>query len=224
MIQTQDLRAVTFDVGGTLIVPWPSVGHVYVEVAARNGYASLSPDLLNRRFAASWKAFQNFRHTRSEWATLVDTTFHGLIDTPPSRSFFPALYDRFGEPGAWHVFEDVVPTLDGLKSRGLKLGVISNWDDRLRPLLRALKLHDYFETIVVSCEVGCAKPSRLIFDQAVRELAVPAGAILHIGDSYQLDVQGAESAGFRALMVQRGARPLRSDAIHSLQELQAERA
>ena len=42
------IRAVTFDVGGTLIEPWPSVGHVYAEVAAQHGWAGLSIEALNR--------------------------------------------------------------------------------------------------------------------------------------------------------------------------------
>ena len=64
----------------------------------------------------------------------------------------------------------MIPTLDALAARGLKLGVISNWDERLRPLLRRLKLAGYFETIVVSREVRASKPARAIFQHAVRRL------------------------------------------------------
>ena len=41
----------------------------------------------------------------------------------------------------------------------MKLGVISNWDDRLRPLLQVLGLEERFDSIVISCEVGDSKPS-----------------------------------------------------------------
>src|SRR5580700_10426449 len=44
------IRAVTFDVGGTLIEPWPSVGRVYAEVAARHGLEVAAEDL-DRQFA-----------------------------------------------------------------------------------------------------------------------------------------------------------------------------
>src|SRR5882762_4186463 len=87
------IQAVTFDVGGTLIEPWPSVGHAYAEVAARNGLPGLSPAVLNRRFARAWRALRNFNHRRSEWSTLVDETFRGLAKPLPGKTFFPQLYD-----------------------------------------------------------------------------------------------------------------------------------
>jgi putative hydrolase of the HAD superfamily len=213
------IRAVTFDVGGTLIEVWPSVGHVYAEVAARRGVKRLSARLLNRRFAAAWRAAKQFRHSRSGWARLVDATFHGLTERPPSRSFFPELYKRFSAPDAWRIFEDVVPTLDALTARGLKLGVISNWDERLRPLLEQLKLAGYFEVIVVSREVRASKPSRAIFQQAVRRLGLPSEAVLHVGDSRSMDVRGARAAGLSALLLERAACGARAGRIKSLREL-----
>jgi putative hydrolase of the HAD superfamily len=133
----QRILAVTFDVGGTLLTPHPSVGHIYAEVAARHGYKGVPPALLNRRFAAAWRRLKNFHYTRAHWAGLVDATFRGLIPVPPSRSFFPTLYERFAEPGAWRIYEDALPVLEAQAARGVKLGIISNWDERLRPLLRA---------------------------------------------------------------------------------------
>jgi len=192
-------RAVTFDVGGTLIKPWPSVGHVYAEVAARHGVKNVPPEGLNSRFAAAWKALRNFNHTRTEWAAMVDASF----GFPVNSDLFSDIYERFAEADAWHVFEDVVPTLESLAANGIKLGVISNWDERLRPLLRALKLQDYFEIIVVSCEVGFLKPSPVIFLQAAEKLGVAPGAILHVGDSFEMDVEGARGAGFQAAELRR---------------------
>src|ERR1700704_702865 len=81
------IQAVTFDVGGTLIKPWPSVGHVYAEVAARHGLEAASPEQLNRQFAEAWREFKNFNHGREEWAVLVDRTFAGVSEEPPSRTF-----------------------------------------------------------------------------------------------------------------------------------------
>jgi putative hydrolase of the HAD superfamily len=215
------LRAVTFDVGGTLIEPWPSVGHIYATVAARHGCRRLSPTLLNRRFARAWRGLRDFRHTASEWAALVDATFHGLTPVLPSQTFFPELYDRFSQPQAWRVYDDVRPALEALASSGLRLGVISNWDDRLRPLLRRLRLDRYFTAIIVSCEVAAPKPSPIIFQAAAAALALPPSAILHIGDCLPLDVRAAKAAGFRALRLQRRLDRPTDGAIKSLQELLA---
>src|SRR5437879_4440409 len=165
-------QAVTFDVGGTLIEPWPSVGHVYAEVAGRHGLRNLSPEDLDYQFAQAWRTLKEFNHTRAEWEALVQATFRGAAEAQVSTDLFCDLYQRFGQPEAWRVFEDVVPALESLASRGIKLGVISNWDERLRPLLRQLKLYDYFDAIVVSHEVGFPKPSPVVFQHAAEKLAL----------------------------------------------------
>jgi putative hydrolase of the HAD superfamily len=215
------IQAVTFDVGGTLIQPWPSVGHVYAEVAARNGLRGLSPALLNRRFARAWRALKNFNHRRSEWSALVDETFRGLANPPPGKTFFPQLYQCFAEPDAWRIFDDVRPALEQLHGRGIRLAVISNWDERLRPLLRRLGLAKFFCTVVVSCDLGHPKPSPLIFRAAARALQLPPQAILHVGDSFVMDVQGARAAGFRALLLNRGRTGGRKQSICRLTDVLA---
>ena len=213
------IAAVTFDVGGTLIEPWPSVGHVYAEAAARHGLAGISPEVLNARFKAAWHAAAGFDYTRKSWENLVNRTFDELAPRDVQQAFFPEIYDRFAQETVWRIFDDVQPTLDTLASRGLRLAVISNWDERLRGLLRRLNL-DQFETFAISCEVGFPKPSPVIFNHAARELDLRPDAILHVGDSLELDVEGAHAAGFRAVHLQRGKQAdAVGSAIRSLAEL-----
>lgn len=215
-----EIKAVTFDVGGTLIEPWPSVGHVYAEVAARYGMRNVSAEALNERFQRAWSARKPFQHSRASWQELVDEVFLGHCD-PPSQTFFPELYDRFSEPDAWRVFADVRPTLDALDSRNVKLGVISNWDERLRGLLRAFKLDQHFDTLAISCEIGSPKPSPVIFEEAAIKLGLPANAVLHVGDSLEMDVVGARRAGFHALRIDRNASKPAVETMISLAELPA---
>jgi putative hydrolase of the HAD superfamily len=212
------IRAVTFDVGGTLIEPWPSVGHIYAEVAAQYGWKGIDPARLNRRFAAAWRQLRDFRHTRRQWAALVEAAFAGAIPPGTSRSFFNLLYKRFAQPDAWRIIDDVVPALNSLAERGLKLGVISNWDDRLLPLLDRLKLRPHFQVIVVSCRVRCIKPDQRIFFRTARRLGLSPSEILHVGDSFEADVQGARRAGFRSVLLRRGQAPGKR-AINSLLEV-----
>jgi len=196
------IRAVTFDVGGTLVQPWPSVGHVYAEVASQNGL-QICPELLNRQFAKAWNGFEGFNHTKADWGRVVDLTFQDLVPTPPSLTFFDQLYSRFSAPEVWHIFPDVHHSLELLRSRGLKLAVISNWDERLRPLLHSLELDRYFEEIVISCEVGVPKPSAVIFSRAAEDLRLSPGEILHVGDDPIADVEGARAAGFKGVFLDR---------------------
>jgi putative hydrolase of the HAD superfamily len=216
---SEQIEAVTFDVGGTLIECWPSVGHIYAEVAARFGHRDLSATLLNRQFRTAWRQLKDFRHTPEQWSTLVDATFQGVIEALPSLTFFPELFKRFSEPGAWHIFDDVLPILQALKDRGVKLGIISNWDDRLRPLLEKLKLDSYFQTKVISCEIGQPKPSRLMFDSACHALESNPLNTVHIGDSHEMDFEGARAAGLQALWLRRGQRCSSAGEIQSLSEL-----
>ena len=146
-------KAITFDVGGTLIKPWPSVGHVYAAVAAQHGVRA-EPEELTHRFVDAWNRKEDFYYTKENWAALVDDSFVGLTTTLPSRSFFEDLYLRFSEPDCWHVYEDVIPILTALRERGVRLAVIPNWDVRLRPLLRALNLVDLFDGIAFLQKLG----------------------------------------------------------------------
>jgi putative hydrolase of the HAD superfamily len=220
MPKAQNILAVTFDVGGTLIRPWPSVGDVYAGVAAKHGHHDISPDVLNERFAAAWRGLEQFQHGRDEWAALVDQVFDGLTDQPPSTSFFPEIFTQFGEPEAWRIFDDVKPAIDALASLGVNLAVISNWDDRLQPLLERLGLRKYLETVVVSCETGFSKPSPVIFEHAARKLGLAPEFILHVGDSRREDLQGAEAAGFQARLIERGKPGAGPGRIRSLLELE----
>jgi putative hydrolase of the HAD superfamily len=213
----EGIQAVTFDVGSTLIEPWPSVGHIYAEVAATHGHGNVSAEELERRFHLAFRTHGKAVNTKPEWARIVVETFAGLLPRPTSESFFPELYERFARAGAWRIFDDVAPTLAALRQHGLKLGVVSNWDDRLRSLLNSLQLANHFEIIVVSCEVGASKPSPQIFEAAVNQLGVPRTSILHVGDSLEMDVQGAHAAGLSAMQIKREVG--RPGAIRSLLDL-----
>ena len=192
-----EIKAVTFDVGGTLIEPWPSVGHVYAEVAERHGLHS-APEDLNQRFRAAWKAKRNFRHSRADWAALVRATF----GTDACDAFFPEIYERFASAKVWRVFDDVRPALIRLKAQGMKLGVISNWDERLRPILGQLELTSFFDAIVVSHEIGFCKPAPEIFREALRILQLSGQHVLHVGDSETEDVAGASGVGMQTVIRQ----------------------
>jgi putative hydrolase of the HAD superfamily len=215
------ITAVTFDVGGTLVEPWPSVGHVYAEVAARFGITEIAPDALNRQFAAAWKGRRDFDYSRAAWQEVVNQTFARLWPEPPGQRCFDAIYEHFATAAAWRLFDDVLPALAALKARGLKLAVVSNWDERLRPLLRDLRLDVHFDAFAISHETGCTKPAPEIFQRAVAQLDVPPACILHIGDSATEDVAGARAAGISATLLDRQATQSSSTVARDLRWLLA---
>lgn len=218
MKRRDSIQAVTLDVGGTLITPHPTVGAVYARVAARNHSPAPPAEELDRRFRQAWEGSRPFGYSRDSWASLVDEVFDGLVPRPPSETFFGELYDEFTRASAWRLFEDVLPALESLAGHGLDLGIISNWDERLRPLLHALRLDRYFNCLVISCEAGFPKPSPVIFQEALRQLGRPASAVLHVGDALREDFAGAMAAGLPALHLQRDAAP-HDGQIQSLAEI-----
>jgi len=113
----------------------------------------------------------------------------------------------------------VLPTLEALGIRKMRLAVISNWDDRLRVLLESLAIAHQFEVIIVSAEVGHTKPLLEIFQTAAEALQLPPDGILHVGDSEKEDHQGALAAGFQSRWLCRdGTEPI-GHSITSLEDL-----
>src|SRR5262249_20751752 len=114
---------------------------------------------------------------------------------------------------AWAVYPEVPAALDALRARGLRLGVISNWDTRLPAVLGELDLASRFDTLGYSSGVGVEKPDPRIFQRALRDLRVAAEAALRVGASPLEDLGGAAACGMHARLVARlpaaaGARTL----------------
>lgn len=198
-----DLKAISFDVGGTLIEPWPSVQRIYAAVAEEFGCAGISEDRLKHQFVDAWKARRHFGYSRDEWRELVAQTYEGTAASEQIDLLFPALYERFEQAGCWRVFPEVVPVLGRLRALGFRLAITSNWDERLRPLLSALALRDFFEVVTVSAEEGVHKPDARLFHRTCGALDLPAAQVLHVGDSVREDFEGARGAGLRSIHVTR---------------------
>jgi HAD superfamily hydrolase (TIGR01549 family) len=90
-------------------------------------------------------------------------------------------------------------TLLEFRSRGLKLGVLSDFpaEDKLE----RLGLGDCWDVVVCSERIGYLKPAREPFDALAGMLGCPAGRILYVGNNRSYDVGGARAAGFRTAIV-----------------------
>jgi len=103
----------------------------------------------------------------------------------------------------WHLFPDAVPTLQYLKEKGYKMGVISNWDRSARNLLERHHLTPFFDTIIISSEEGVEKPSREIFNHALTKAEVSPNECIYIGDNYYDDAVGSSKVGMESLIINR---------------------
>jgi putative hydrolase of the HAD superfamily len=117
-------------------------------------------------------------------------------------------------------YPDVVPALQALRERGLRLVVVSNWDCSLPRWLERAGLGALLDGAVSSAAVGRAKPAAAVFAEGLRVAGVGADRAVHVGDSLEADVEGARAAGVRAVLLVRDGEPAAGvQAIRSLAEL-----
>jgi putative hydrolase of the HAD superfamily len=100
-------------------------------------------------------------------------------------------------------YPDAAPALGRVRTLGLPTAVVSNWDCSLRGVLADLGLAGLLDAVVVSAEVGSAKPDPGIFEAALQTLGCLPQTALFVGDSLDTDVAGARNAGLRAVLLDR---------------------
>ncbi len=103
------------------------------------------------------------------------------------------------------LFDDVLPALSELKSKGLILGLISNVDHDIAPLCQKLGLSPLLQIVVTSQDTGFNKPHPEIFKEAVRQAGVQAQEAMYVGDQYQIDVIGANGVGMQGVLLDRNS-------------------
>ncbi|MCC5840044.1 MAG: HAD-IA family hydrolase [Opitutales bacterium] len=204
MKHSTQIRAVTFDIGGTLIVPEPSVGAVYAEVAQTFGVTQ-SPELLDARFYEGFRRASANCPSSAEkvfWETVVRHVFAPAdLDEITFRRIFEAVYTTFGEGRRWRILDGVPHILQTLSERGFRLAALSNADARFHSVLRDLELTPYFEAVFLSGDIGCEKPDPRIFRHVEKALGLDPQYMLHVGDSLKHDITGAHNAGWAARLI-----------------------
>ena len=66
--------------------------------------------------------------------------------------------------------------------------MVSNFDTRLRPLLKSLGVLSLFDAIIISAEIGVEKPNPILFETACQQLGVQPEATVHVGDDRRYDM------------------------------------
>ena len=201
------------DAMGTLIGLRRSVGSTYAAFAAEHGL-SVEASAINAAFPGLFRAAPPLAFPGLEgeallaaeqrwWAELIDASLQASGHTGPMPpALGPALFEHFATAEPWQVYDDVVEHLQRWRHAGLKLAVVSNFDQRLYKLLEHLELAPLFDAVVVSSQVGSAKPDPLPFQRALEQLGLQATSVWHIGDSPE-DEAGAQAAGVHCVLIER---------------------
>jgi putative hydrolase of the HAD superfamily len=100
------------------------------------------------------------------------------------------------------VYDEVPEALARWRAQGLRLAVVSNFDQRLERLLAAFDLLGWMDVVILSSRAGAAKPSPQPFQLALDQLGLEPRQAWHIGDSPE-DEAGARAAGLPCLLVRR---------------------
>jgi HAD superfamily hydrolase (TIGR01509 family) len=193
------IRGVLFDWGDTLFSP-PDAASVIVSAARERGVA-IEPERARALWEELWEAGKmpdelakgrdlSAAAHREVWTRLferADSAVPGIA----SR-----LYERVMDPRAWIPYPDTPPTLQALRARGIKIGIVSNVPQDLRPIFAAHGLAESVDSFTHSFEVGAEKPDPRIFLRACESLGTAPGETLMVGDHPVADA-GALKAGLR---------------------------
>lgn len=209
---TEELDAIVFDVGGTLLGMKPTRAEVFARVLLANGFEVDHTRLSKAIRKANRDLDEEFARIESEddprfWKRFDSLVLEEIGFTGDFRRMHKELVKEFNgfipNVETWVDFPETKETLKELKRREFKLGVISNGTGLVNRVLDNLDLTKNFDFVIVSDEVGINKPSPKIFKMAADRAGTSPNRILFIGDRLSTDVKGAVDAGMNAILVDR---------------------
>jgi putative hydrolase of the HAD superfamily len=207
------IKAILFDLDGTLRHSLPTSGEVFLEhlksiglhVSEENRiraehwvhfYFAYSPELqsdlniFNDDQKGFWVNFTQRRLVASGILPAQATELAPQISKYMSEAYKP-------EP---HVPEDARVLLKFLKEAGYTLGMVSNRDNPFQEEMQKLDLDCYFQFFLAGGEVNSYKPDVLIFERALELAGTSAQETMYVGDNYFADIVGSQRAGLMPVL------------------------
>ncbi|KAJ1519590.1 hypothetical protein ONE63_004865 [Megalurothrips usitatus] len=211
---TRVLKLITFDATETLMVFQPPVAVKYAECAKRFGIV-VDPGDVMKGFKAPFKELSknhpNFGRGsglgwRAWWTEVVVRTFKSAApscDDKTLQQLAAFLIEEYQTARCWALADGTLDILDHLKTKGVPLGVISNYDERLESTLKSLGIHSYFDFFLTSYSAGVMKPHKEIFELARcrKPGNIAPECCAHVGNSLEFDYLGAKNAGWKPFLV-----------------------
>jgi putative hydrolase of the HAD superfamily len=199
--------AVFFDVDFTLVHPGPRFqASGYCETCARHGL-TVDPAKFEAAVVGAADVLDSSDQLFNP-QVYIDYTARiiQLMGGDAAASLAPAreIYDDWAVNQHFTLYDDVDETLRALKAKGLQIGLITNGHRSLTAFQSHFELDGLIDVTLSSRQHGYMKPHPSIFRAALELAQVAAADSVMVGDSYSHDVQGAESAGMRGILIARG--------------------
>ena len=214
------VRAVVFDVDFTLAKPGPDLGpEGYRRLGARYGL-TLDPsryDDARRAALVDLKRHPELDHDEEIWIRFTQRIIEGMGGIGDTYAAACEMEGAWAHAHHFELYDDAIPTLDALRGRGLKLGLLSNSARDLEEFVGHHRLT--VDAVLTSRSHGKTKPHETIFRRMLELLDVAAGEAVMVGDTIEDDVEGATAVGMRAVLVDREGRYPRHDSISGLRAL-----
>lgn len=202
------VRMVTLDALGTLVELEPPWVHLAAVLGLEPGppvIAAVRREMAHyREHAHEGRDAESLAALRQECAKILSAELGLEVDVPTMMSAI-----RF------RAYPDSAPALSALRAAGLRLACVSNWDCSLPEVLEGCGLRAGLDVVVTSAGAGARKPDPAIFSPALEACDCSPAEALHVGDTPEEDISGAQAAGIRALCLDRDG----AGDIASLEEI-----
>jgi putative hydrolase of the HAD superfamily len=210
---------VFLDMGNTLIYFDGS----WQEIRSRSACALADYLQSTGRFSIDWQDFirsyieklrsyylereMNYLETSVEITVNMFLTEYGLsgLSSADLRAALQAMYAV--SQAHWHPEDDTLSTLETLRSQGYRLGIISNaaYSLDVETLIDKAGIRPFFDTILISADIGIRKPHPKIFQVSLERSRVSPARSVMVGDTLSADILGAKNAGMYAVWITRRA-------------------
>lgn len=189
------IQAVIFDLFETLITEW---GHEKYTKLKISEDLHLDYDLFNLyweenssgRYLGKVSFEESIRYVCQKCGVQLDTDQLAYI-VGKRMSTKAACFES--------IDPDVITLLKELKARGFRLAILSNCSSEEVTTIRQSRLCSYFDTLILSYEVGLSKPDPLIYGKVLSDLHLVAEECLYTGDGGSSELEGARAAGMEAV-------------------------
>ena len=205
----QAIDTIFFDVGATLryVVEDPEFAAQAEKDLMELVGATEPHDVFFEKLERNWKAYRKLAKTELLDVSEMELWLQYLLPDYPADRVAPhaARLTRLwrDHDGRRLAHEDVVPTLQELRRRGYKLGIIANTitETEIPDWMCQAHVADCFKTVILSSKVRLRKPDPAIYLLAARCIGSEPEHCAYVGDNPVRDVEGAVNAGFGSMIL-----------------------